>query len=120
MEFTRIAVSVLSGTAGRIVVADLLDRRIFDPRVVREVNAELLAVAESEAKLKLVLDFSRVHYLSSEALNRLIELKDQITASGGALRLCGLRPQLAEIFEITRLDRQFDIAPDQSAALAGF
>ena len=81
---------------------------------------ELLAVLEDGANQKLVLDFSRVHYLSSEALNRLIELKERIASAGGALRLCGLRPQLAEIFEITRLNRQFDIAPDQPAALAGF
>jgi anti-sigma B factor antagonist len=120
MEFTRIAVSVLSGSAGRIVVVDLLDRRIFDQRVVREVNAELTAVAEDAENHKVLLDFSRVHYLSSVALNGLLELKDRITARGGSLRLCGLRPELAEVFEITRLNRQFDIAPDQPTALATF
>jgi anti-anti-sigma factor len=119
-EHRRIAVSVLSGTAGRIAVADVLDPQVFEPQVIRELFEELSSVVKSSSTNNLLIDLSLVQYVSSGMLNRLIDLKDQIAAAGGRLRLCGLRAEVTEIFRITQLHRQFDIAADQAAALASF
>jgi anti-sigma B factor antagonist len=119
-DYRRIGVSALSGSAGQVVVAEVLDRQVFEPQVVRQLYDELLSILQKSTTKNLVLDLSRVQYISSGALNRLIDLKDNIAAVGGNLRLYGLRPEVAEIFRITQLDRQFEIAPDQTAALASF
>jgi anti-sigma B factor antagonist len=119
-EHRRIAVSILSGSAGRIAVADILDPQVFEPHVIRELFDELLSVVQSSSTNNLLIDLSLVQYVSSGVLNRLIDLKDHIAAAGGRLRLCGLSAEVAEIFKITQLNRQFDIAPDQAAALASF
>jgi anti-sigma B factor antagonist len=119
-EHRRIAVSILSGSAGRIAVADILDHQIFEPQVIRELFEELVSVVQGSSTNNLLVDLSLVKYVSSGMLNRLIDLKDHIAAVGGRLRLCGLQPEVAEIFKITQLNRQFDIAADQAAALASF
>jgi anti-sigma B factor antagonist len=120
-DYRRIDVSILTGSAGNILVVDLLEQRLIDPHAVRQAFNEVASALQSQSATKnVVLDLSRLQYLSSSALNRLIDLRDEIVAAGGKLRLCGLRPDVAEIFHITRLDQQFDIAPDQSAALTGF
>jgi anti-anti-sigma factor len=44
----------------------------------------------------------------------------KIHAAGGQLRLCGLKPSIAEVFRTTNLDRLFPIHADVEEALAQF
>jgi anti-anti-sigma factor len=119
-EYRHIAVSVLSGSAGYTLVVELLDRRVFEPPVVRELAAELQDVLSSKRARYVVIDLARLHYASSGALNLLIDLNDRIRGEGGRLVLCGLGRQVAEIFEITHLDQRLEIAATQSEALQRF
>jgi anti-sigma B factor antagonist len=119
-DYRRIGVSTLSGSAGHILVVDVLERRVSEPQVVRELSGELFRAIGDERSLQVVLDLSRVRHVSSSALNALIDLQDRLTAAGRKLRLCGLQPDVAEIFRITQLDRHFTIARDQTAALTSF
>jgi anti-sigma B factor antagonist len=51
----------------------------------------------------LVLDLSQVHYCDSTGIGVLAIHAKRLLDSGGALRLVGLRPVVAEIFEIAGL-----------------
>lgn len=119
-DFRRIAVSGLSGSAGYVLVVEALDRHLVDFLAIREFFAELERLLKPSATKKVVLDLSRLQHCSSMALNGLIDLDDSIQAAGGALRLCGLNAEIAEIFAITRLDQRFSIAKDKQAALVSF
>jgi anti-sigma B factor antagonist len=59
--------------------------------------------------VRLVLDLGDVEYMSSSALGKLIDLKKTVVGRGGKLRIENLRPDLLEVFRITRLDQFFDI-----------
>jgi anti-sigma B factor antagonist len=67
-----------------------------------------------------VLNFSSVGFMSSAALGKLITLDKKVKAKGGVLKLCNIKPEIYEVFAITRLDRLFDIKKDESEALAAF
>src|SRR5262249_52807724 len=59
-----------------------------------------------------------VQRLGSRVLSKLISARLKIEAQGGQLILCGLTPQLREIFAVTRLDSMFrfqDDAPSSSS-----
>ena len=61
--------------------------------------------------MRLVIDFSAVHFLASPVLGHLIRLKKRLVAGRGRLSLRHLRPDLVEVFRITRLDQVFDLEP---------
>ena len=65
------------------------------------------------------MNFSAVDFLSS-ALGKLITLDEKMKAHGGTLKLSNIRPEIFEVFTITRLNRLFDIKDDEADALAAF
>jgi anti-anti-sigma factor len=67
----------------------------------------------------VVLDLSNVGLVDSCGLSLLIGLKKIVDAQGVKLALCGLSPMIVRLFEITKLDRAFQIFPDQASAVRG-
>ncbi len=61
-----------------------------------------------------------MEYLSSAALGKLITMEKKVKATKGKLRLCCIRPEIYEVFAITKLNRLFKICEDQERALEGF
>ena len=73
-----------------------------------------------EGLRKLLLNFGNVEYLSSAALGKLITLNKKLQAVGGRLILCNIDPQIYEVFEITKLDKFFNIQKEEQTALQAF
>lgn len=105
---------------GDVTVARFLDRKILDETNIQIVGNQLFALIDDEGRRKIILDFSNVEYLSSAALGKLITLDKKVKTSGGKLRLCSIRPEIYEVFAITRLNKLFDMYDDQEKALEGF
>jgi anti-sigma B factor antagonist len=105
---------------GDVTVVHFRDQRIIEDLGIQEMGQELFHLVEAEGRKKLVLNFSSVGFLSSAALGKLITLDKKVKTRGGVLKLCGIRPEIYEVFAITRLDRLFDIKRDESEALAAF
>ena len=74
--------------------------------------------AVTNGERKILIDFARTSYIDSSGLGALVSLSKRVRESGGELRLAALNDDLATLFELTRLDTLFHIAPDRSAALA--
>lgn len=105
---------------GEVTVVHFRDRKIIEDLGIQELGQELFDLVEVEDRKKLVLNFSSVDFLSSAALGKLITLDKKVKAQGGVLKLCNIRPEIYEVFAITRLNRIFDIKDDEADALAGF
>lgn len=105
---------------GDIAVVRFRDQKIIEDLGIQELGQELFDLVEVENRLKLVLNFSSVDFLSSAALGKLITLDKRVKAKKGGLRLCNIRSEIYEVFAITRLDRLFKIKDDEADALASF
>lgn len=105
---------------GEITIVRFTDRKILDAAAIEELGGELFALVENDNRKNLLLNFTGVEFLSSAALNKLIILDKKIKANGGRLKMCHLRPEIAEIFAITRLDKLFDIRDNEQTALEAF
>jgi anti-sigma B factor antagonist len=116
----RIEVTSFSGSAGEVAMVRFLDRKIMDPTGINELGDELIALVEKEQRKNLLLNFSGVEFLSSAALNKLIILDKRIKTQGGKLQLCNLRPEIFDIFAVTRLTQLFTIKKTEQEALAAF
>lgn len=115
--YKRFELVTLKGSAGDVTVVRLNDARIVEESVIRELGDELLKVVNVEKRNFLVVNFTKVEFLSSAALNKLILLERAAKAAGGKIRVCGLRKEIAQIFTLTRLDKLFEIKADEKSAL---
>ena len=116
----RIEVTSLTGSAGDVAMVRFLDRKIIDAANIQELGDELFALVEKESRKNLLLNFASVEFLSSAALNKLIILDKKVKAHTGKMRLCNLKPEIYEVFAITKLNKLFDIKDDEADALASF
>jgi anti-sigma B factor antagonist len=116
-EYQRIDVNEV----GDVTVVRFRDHKI-DPALVDidELGRELFGLIEVDGRKKILLNFSSVDFLSSPALGKLITLEKKVKANGGVLKLSNIRPEIYEVFAITRLNRLFDIKDDEGDALAAF
>lgn len=81
-----------------------------------QVKQELVALAESGVT-HVILNLSQVEYLDSTGLGVLISGLKRLRENGGNLALVGPGMRILRIFEITGLDRIFDIYPTEQDAL---
>lgn len=105
---------------GDVTVVRFVDRKILDESNIQQLGNELFRLVEEEKKSKLLLNFSNVEFLSSGALGKLITLDKKVKAHDGVLKLSNIRPEIYEVFAITKLNKLFDIKDDEATALAAF
>ncbi|MEN6407100.1 MAG: STAS domain-containing protein [Thermoguttaceae bacterium] len=105
---------------GGVTVVRFRDRKIVEDINIQQLGQELFQLVEADNCNRLLLNFSSVEFLSSAALGKLITLDKKMKAHGGALKLSNIRPEIYEVFAITKLNRLFDIQDDEADALAAF
>ena len=91
-----------------VIVVVCLDPKLNDEYTIQEWGDQVTDVAESVTKA-LILDFSKVQFMSSSALRVLIKLQKTTDLSGVPLLLCCLNDDILEIFKITNLESIFKI-----------
>jgi anti-sigma B factor antagonist len=71
----------------------------------------------ASGKEKIVLNFREVSYVDSSGLATLVEILKGLRAYGGKLKLTNLSPKVKGLFEITKLEKLFDITPEEEEAV---
>ena len=100
---------------GRVAVATLpaeVDLTNADP-----VRDELLSVVSQGAAL-LVADLSMTTFCDSTGVSALVRTLRQASANEAVLRLVVNTPSVQRVLSITGVDRQLEVFPSVSAALA--
>ena len=103
-----------------VKIVSFIENKILDEANITEIGQGLSFLAEAKHRPKLLLDFQNVDHLSSAALGMLINVNAKIKAQSGELRLVNIKPQILEVFEITRLNKLFKIMADRETALESF
>ncbi|HEX9653584.1 MAG TPA: STAS domain-containing protein [bacterium] len=79
----------------------------------------LLDLTKKEQKAILV-ELSKVKYMDSSGIATLVEALQQTSKYSGKLKLANLRDAVRDVFELSRLDKVFDIYPTTEDALKAF
>ncbi|HUB24522.1 MAG TPA: STAS domain-containing protein [Tepidisphaeraceae bacterium] len=101
-------------------IVEFTNSKIIDELNIAEIGQALTAIIDQSPNPKLLLDFGQVEHLSSAALGMLINANGRIKSKNGQLRLCNIKPQIYEVFLITKLNKLFYIHPTRQEALASF
>lgn len=105
---------------GDVTVIRFRDHKIVEDLNIQELAQEMFQLVEKDRHEKILLNFSGVDFLSSAALGKLITMDKKVKAAGGLLKLSNIKPEIYEVFAITKLNRLFDIKDEEADALAAF
>lgn len=65
----------------------------------------------------VVVDLTKVGYLSAAGIGSLVKLRREAAAEGGAVILAGPQSHIAEMLEVTAMDQLFETAESVDAAV---
>jgi anti-anti-sigma factor len=98
---------------GPVSLVHLRNHRPFRDGEVAELAREWNSVADRADCHTLFVDCCNVQLLSSDMLSKLILLRRRLKEKEGRLVLCGLRAEVREVLNWTKLDRFFEVQEDE-------
>src|SRR3982751_6976688 len=102
----------------KFTVVEFKNPSLMDPLELEAIGQQLYKLVDEQDKRKIVLDFEKVQYLSSQAIGIVLTMNKKLGGlSNSKLVLCGVGPRLLELLKITRLDRLLTIKASQREAL---
>ena len=105
----------------KFTVVEFKNPSLMDPLELETIGQQLYKLVDDEDKRKIVLDFEKVQYLSSQAIGIVLTMNKKLgSLANSKLVLCGVGPKLMDLLKITRLDRLLTIKPTQKEAVKVF
>jgi anti-anti-sigma factor len=69
---------------------------------------------------RVILNFRQVKHISLNAISKLVQRNLRFQGLGAAIKLVGLSPYVANLFELVGAFSQFDVKSDEEEAVARF
>ena len=99
-------------------VVQFTNPSMMDPTELERVAQDLYRLIEAEDRRKIIMDFEKVQYMSSQALGIVMAMRKKLGAlKNSKLILCSVCPPLQQLLKITGLDKLLIIKPTQHEAL---
>lgn len=108
----------ITQTIEKFLVVEFRTSSLMDAVDLENIGQCLYRLIDEEDRRKIVLDFEKVTYLSSQAIGIVLNMNKKLRAlPHSKLVLCGVGPKLMELVKITRLDKILTIKPSQREAV---
>lgn len=88
----------------------------LDAQSAQSLQEQILRRIEDGEK-SILLDFSKIDYISSAGLRALLTAAKRLRESGGRLAICFLKDKVREVFQVSGFDTVVEIYPDKETAL---
>src|SRR5262245_52523101 len=105
---------------GKVTVVRIAEKRLLQEREVSELSNGLLRLAGDSGPTRMLVDFGAVVSLTSSVLSSLLRLRKCLRERGGRLAVCGLRPEVREVFALAGLEDTLNVYPTEKEALLSF
>jgi anti-sigma B factor antagonist len=97
-------------------VLSIQEERI-DAHNSSELKEAILHIIE-QGEVNIIVQLERVRFIDSSGLGALLSGHKNAAAKSGRLALSNVQPQVLSMFELTRLNRVFEIYADLNEAFA--
>ncbi|MEI8196346.1 MAG: STAS domain-containing protein [Phycisphaerae bacterium] len=104
----------------QVTVVSFQNVSVMDSANIEALGHSLMDLVQKQDHRDLVLDFSPVRFMSSQALGILLQLKKALDEVKGRMIIVGLRPDLQKVFKITNLQKLFVFRNETDQALQDF
>lgn len=116
MTDSRLVIQSIKGAT----VVTFQDPNILETMQIQRIANTLYELVDKQAQKRILLDFSEVKFLSSQAIGVLLTLNKKSKAIKGEVCICGIRPELMKVFKITRIDSMFQFFAREQDAIAAW
>ena len=100
------------------LVVEFRTASLMDALTLDLIGSQLYHLIDAQDQRRIILDFEKVEYLSSQALGIILNMHKKLTAlKNSKMILCGVKGRLMEGIKITRLDKILVIKPTQKEAV---
>jgi len=108
---------IQSHLSGNVTVLDLAGRLEVSsaPELKTWLNNSL-----PPAPSRVVVNLKQITFIDSTGLSALVQGMKRCRERNGDLRLCNLQATVRIIFELTRLDKAFEVFSDEAEAVKSF
>ena len=83
---------------------------------IEAVSRQINEFIEENHPKRVIIDFERVKFFSSQMLGALLRIRAKLETYDGEVVISAINPQLHRIFKITNLDKIFRFFPDKESA----
>ena len=97
-----------------VLIVNFEERAILEDQQIRKLERALMPIIRTNPDKRLVLNFTKVKFVSSSLLGLLIRVHKRVIGTGGRLQLFNLHGKVRKVFEITQLVKVFDILTGES------
>ena len=104
----------------QVTVVSFQNISVMDSANIEALGRSLMELVQKQDRRDLVLDFTPVRFMSSQALGILLQLKKALDEIKGRMIIVGLRADLQKVFKITNLHKLFVFMNETDLALADF
>ena len=116
MEESQNSLTIIT-KQGDVGIVNFTTTQVLDEVNVQQLGRELMELVDKHYLVKIVINFEKVKFLSSAVLGKLISLSKRISAEKGRLAFCHIRPEILQVFQITRLDKLIPILDKEDEAV---
>lgn len=110
---------IMANQIGDVGVVSFLTSQVLDELNVQQLGTELNDLVDKEGMVRMVINFSKIKFLSSAVLGKLISLNKKVAGQKGRLAFCNINADIMQVFKITRLDKLIPIFDDEQEAVKG-
>jgi len=109
---------IKSREADGITILDISGEMYGGPDNMELVNT--VTELAKDKKLDLLVNLSKVKWISSTGLGILVSARSRFSKEGGVIKLCQPNERVLGILQVTRLNLIFDVYPNEDEALKSF
>lgn len=110
--------NVIREDIDNVVLLTIADK---DANLTRSEKFKEIVFKEIESGSRnLIISFENVEYLDSSFLGALVAILKNLVPKNGKLSLIALNSDIRNLFELTRLDKIFDLKESLNSALESF
>lgn len=91
---------------------------VLDEVSSKDFSKKMDDYLQNNTSVNVILNFAKLNFINSPGLGCLISISKRIVLKKGNLRLMNLQTFIADMFEITKLNRVYDIFDSEEKALA--
>lgn len=94
--------------------------KLLDGVEIEQCYREIFTILNKTQEQNVLLHFGRVKFMSSAALGMLVRILKKCKEFKIMLKLCNISPEEYEVFQITGMNKLFDIHDDAAGAMEAF
>ncbi len=105
---------------GDVTVVRLTAQCLSDEETMQAIGQQLFDLVSSSGPRNIVVNFSDARSMSSTMVGKLFALHKRLRRCSGRLVLCGMSPELREVFEVLKLPQFCAVYEEEQEAMQSF